>query len=95
MGNLIRPFYTSDFVPKGLSASALGLYTFIKLLKNMYKISLQRDFVTNDQSDKIFLLTSKFCPLGGCLPLPGSYIHLLNSEKMCIKSEVEVMRSFC
>ena len=34
---------------------------------------------TDDQSDKKFLLTSKLCPLGGCMPLvPGLYI--------CIKS---------
>ena len=29
------------------------------------------------------------------MPLPQGYIHLLNHEKMCIKSEVEVMRPFC
>ena len=32
---------------------------------------------------------------GGCLPLPRGYIHLLNHKKMCVKSEVEVMRPFC
>ena len=26
---------------------------------------------------------------GDCLPMTCSYIHLLNREKMCIKSEVE------
>ena len=44
--------------------------------------------VANDRSDKRFLLTSKFCPLG-CLPLNCGYIHSLNHEKVCIKSEVE------
>ena len=44
--------------------------------------------VANDGSDKRFLLTSKFCSLG-CLPLTSSYIHLLNHEKMCIKSGIE------
>ena len=44
--------------------------------------------VANDQSDKRFLLTSKFCPRG-CLPLTCGYIHLLNREKMFIKSEAE------
>ena len=34
--------------------------------------------------DKAFLLTSKFCPLGGCLPLPRGYIHVLNHEKNCL-----------
>ena len=38
---------------------------------------------TDDQSDKKFLLTSKLCPL-----LRG-YIHVLNHEKNCIKSEFE------
>ena len=28
---------------------------------------------------------------GGCLTLTCSYIHLLNHEKMCIKSEFEEM----
>ena len=54
----------------------------------MYKFRLQRDFfklVANDRSDKRFLLKSP----GGCLPLTCGYIHLLNHEKMCIKSEVE------
>ena len=57
-----------------------------------YKIRFQRDFfklVANDCSDKRLLLTSEFCPLGGCLPLTCGYIYLLNREKMCIKSEVE------
>ena len=30
---------------------------------------------TDDQSDKKFLLTSKFCPLGAVCPLPRGYIH--------------------
>ena len=78
-------------VPKGLSAPALGLYTCIKSWKKLYKIRLQRDFlkpVANDQSDERFLLTSKFFPWG-CLPLTSGCIHLLNHEKMCIKSGVE------
>ena len=60
-----------NFVPKGLSAPAPGLYTYIKSWKKMYKIRLQRHFVklpTNDRSDKRFLLTSKFCPLGLSAP---------------------------
>ena len=60
-----------NVVPKGLSAPALGLYTCIKSWKKLYKIRLQRDFlklVANDQSDKRFLLTSKFCPLRLSVP---------------------------
>ena len=36
---------------------------------------------TDDQSDKKFLLTSKFCPLEAVCPLPRGYIHVLNLGK--------------
>ena len=43
---------------------------------------------TDDRRDKKFLLTSKLCPLGGCMLLPCGYIHVLNHEKKkCIKSD--------
>ena len=42
---------------------------------------------TDDRSDKKFLLTSKLCPLGACMLLPRGYIHVLNHEKKCIKSD--------
>ena len=42
---------------------------------------------TDDRSDKKFLLTSKLCPLGAVCPLPWGYIHVLNHEKNCIKSD--------
>ena len=42
---------------------------------------------TDDRSDKKFLLTSKLCPLQGCMLLPWGYIHVLNHEKKCIKSD--------
>ena len=42
---------------------------------------------TDDRSDKKFLLTSKLCPLGGCTLLLRGYIHVLNHEKKCIKSD--------
>ena len=41
---------------------------------------------TDDRSDK-FLLTSKLFPLGAVCPLPWGYIHVLNHEKNCIKSD--------
>ena len=56
--------------------------TCIKSWKKLYKIRLQRDFLklaTNDWSDKMFLLTSKF------RPLTCGYIHSLNHKKMCIR----------
>ena len=43
--------------------------------------------VTDDRSDKKFLLTSKHCPLGAVCPLTRGYIHVLNQEKNGIKSD--------
>ena len=45
------------------------------------------DLATNDRSDKKVLLTSKLCPLGAVCPLPRDYIHVLNHENNCIKSD--------
>ena len=42
---------------------------------------------TDDLSDKMFLFTSKLCPLGAVCSLPWGYIHVLNQEKTCIKSD--------
>ena len=42
---------------------------------------------TDDRGDKKFLLTSKLCPLGAVCPLPWGYIHVLNHEENCIKSD--------
>ena len=50
----------------------------------MYDLKL----ATDDRSDKKFLLTSKLCPLGIVCPLPQGYIHVLNQEKNCIKSDL-------
>ena len=41
----------------------------------------------DDLSDKKFLLTSKLCPLGAIYSLPWGYIHVLNYEEKCIKSD--------
>ena len=42
---------------------------------------------TDGRSDKKFLLTLKLCPLGPICPLPRGYMHVLNHEKNCIKSD--------
>ena len=42
---------------------------------------------TDNRSDKKFLLTSKLCPLGAVPPPPWGYMHVLNHEKNCIKSD--------
>ena len=47
---------------------------------------------TDDRSDKKFLLTSKFCILGAVSPLPRGYIHVLNHENICIKSDLYTIR---
>ena len=80
--------FTSKVRPQGVvSPSSVAIYMY-KIMGKCIKIRLQRDFfklVPNDRSDKRFLLTSKSFPLG----VTHDYIHLLNHEKMCIKSEVE------
>ena len=47
----------------------------------IYDLKLATDF----QSDMMFLLTSKLCPLGAECHLPRGYMHVLNHEKNCIK----------
>ena len=47
---------------------------------------------TDDRSDKMFLLTSKLCPPGGCMLLPRGYIHVLNHEKKIYK--IRLQRDF-
>ena len=42
---------------------------------------------TDDRSDKKFLLTSKLCLLGAVCPLPWGFMHILNHETNCIKSD--------
>ena len=75
-----------------MSAPTLGLYTCIKSRKKLYKIRLQRDFFWNLQQmtevTRGFCWHKNFVPWD-CLPLPCGHIHLLNHEKMYIKSEVE------
>ena len=42
---------------------------------------------TYDRSDKKFLLTLKLYPLGAVCTLPRGYIHVLNHETICVKSD--------
>ena len=44
---------------------------------------------TDDQSDKKFVLTSILCLLRAVCPMPRGYIHVLNHEKNCIKSDLK------
>ena len=79
MGKVTRLFcWHQDFVHKGLSAPASGLYTCGKTLKMCIKSEFKEvclKLATNGQSDKGFLLTSKVCPQGVFLPLSRGYIQ--------------------
>ena len=46
---------------------------------------------TDDLSEKKFVLTSNLCRLGAVCPLPRGYIHVLNHEKKCIKSDFKAI----
>ena len=82
MGKEKMPFCCHKmFVPSGLSAPAWG-YIHVKKnkhIKNGKKSDIKEIFLklpTNGQSDKEFLLTSKFCPQGVVYPCPGAlYMH--------------------
>ena len=60
MDKVIRAFYWyQNFVPKGLSAPMMGLYTCIKSLKMYLKSDFKEiilKLAINGQSDKAFLL---------------------------------------
>ena len=80
MGKVIRNFcWHKNFVPKGLSVPALGLYTCIKSFKMCLKSYFKEVFLklaTNGQSDKGFLLTSTFVPKGLSASALGLYIWI-------------------
>ena len=80
----------SKLCPLGAVCTCPGaIYMYKIMKKKLYKIRLQRDFLklaTNDRSDKMFLLTSKFRPKGLSAPAPGLYT-CINHEKNCIKSD--------
>ena len=54
----------------------------VKQMSFVYDLKL----ATDDRSDKMVLLTSKLYPLGAVCPMPWGYIHVLNHENNCIKS---------
>ena len=51
----------------------------------VYHMKLATDYRT----DMKFLLPANLCPLGAVCPLPRGYIHVLNHDKNCIKSDFE------
>ena len=83
---------TSKFCSQGVVSPCPGTIYMYKIMKKLYKIRLQRDFFLNLW--QMTEVTRGFCwhqnfVSWSWLPLTCSYIHLLNYEKMCIKSEVE------
>ena len=91
MGKVIRPScWHQNFVPWGLSVPAPGLYTLLNHEENCIKSGFKDIFlklVTNEWSDKTFLLTLKFCPLGVVCPCPGAIYMYKIMKKNCIKSD--------
>ena len=92
MNEVTRHFcWHQIFVPRGLSAPALGLYTCIKSWKKCIKSDFKEIFfklATNDRNDKMFLLTSKFRPQGVISLCPGAiYMYKIMKKKNCIKSD--------
>ena len=83
MGKVVRNFcWHQNFVPKGLSVPALGLYTCVKSFKMCLKSYLKEivlKLATNGQSDKGFLLTSTFVQGVVCL-CPGA-IYMFKALK--------------
>ena len=77
MVEVIRAFcWHQQFVPKGFSALAPGLYTCIKSLKMCLKSHFKEivlKLATKGQSDKGFLLTSTFVSKGLSAPVLGLY----------------------
>ena len=92
MNEVTRHFcWHQNFVPWGLSGPALGLIYMYKIMK---KKCIKSDFneiflklATNDPSDKMFLLTSKFHPQGVVSPCPGAISMYTIMKKNCIKSD--------
>ena len=76
MGKEKRPFcFHKLFVPNGLSSPAWGYIHVKKTRKNGKKSDFKEivfKLATNGQSDKEFLMTSKFCPQGLVCPCPGA-----------------------
>ena len=78
---------TSKFCPQVVVCPCSGLYTGIKYDKNVYKNQTSKGvflkLVTNDRSDKMSLLISKFRPQEVVNPCPEA-IHMYKIMKKCV-----------
>ena len=83
---------TSKFCHQGVvSPYHVAIYMY-KIMKNVYKIRLKQIFLltcSKWQKWQEVSVDIKILSPGICLPMTCCYIHLLNHEKICIKSEVE------
>ena len=95
MNEMTRHFcWHQNFVPWGLSAPALGLYMCIKSWKNCIKSDFKEmvfKLATNDRSDKMFLLTSKFHHQGVVSPCPRAIYMYKIMKKLC---KIRLQRDF-
>ena len=97
MNEVTRHFcWHRNFAPWGLAASVLGLYTCVKSWKKCIKSDFKEKILklaTNNRSDKMFLLTSKFRPQGVVSPCPGAiYIYKIMKKKKM--SKIRLQRDF-
>ena len=83
---------TSNFRPQGVVSPCSGaIYMYKIMIFFLIKSDFKEIFLNLKQMTEVtkgFCWHQNFVPWG-CLHLTCSYIHLLNHEKMCIKSEVE------
>ena len=85
MDKVTRPFcWHQNFVQKGLSTPAPGLYIHVEKHEKMcINRNSKRFFATNCRNVKSFLLTSKFWPQGFVCPSPGA-IYMYKIIKKCV-----------
>ena len=76
--------------PGGCLPLPVAIYMYKIMKKNCIKSDFKEIFLklaTNDQSDKMFLLTSKFRPQVVVSPFPGAIYMYKIMKKNCIKSD--------
>ena len=93
MGKVLRNFcWHQNFVPKGLSVPALGLYKCIKPFKMCFKSYFKRDcFKTCNKWAKWQGLSVdiNICPQGFFCPCPGA-IYMYESIKIYTRTRCQV-----
>ena len=78
--------------PLGAVCPCPGAIYLYKIMKKCIKSDFKEiflNFATNDRSDKMFLLTSKFHPEAVVRPCPGAIYMYKIMKKKCIKSDLK------